>query len=100
DRPGGEILTAEGRSIRISAWDNRDLDRLKDEMDDMLFAAQIHGLAEIPVSRGEMISHCYQKAEAVHSEADALTLQRDVRLPLRRFGRMSPEVQSFIRRVY
>ncbi|SDC14083.1 GTP-binding protein HflX [Melghirimyces thermohalophilus] len=100
DRPGGEILTAEGRSIRISAWDNHDLDRLKDEMDDMLYAAQIHGLAEIPVSRGEMISHFYQKAEVVHSEVDGLTLKMDFRLPLRRFERMSPEVKSFIRRVY
>lgn len=53
DREGGAILSAEGETIRISAYDADDRERLKEKIDRVLNAAQIHGSAEIPVSRGD-----------------------------------------------
>ncbi len=63
DREAGAILSAEGETIRISAYDADDRERLKEKIDQVLNAVQIHGSAEIPVSRGEMISNLYRAAE-------------------------------------
>ncbi|PTX58690.1 GTP-binding protein HflX [Melghirimyces profundicolus] len=100
DLPGGAILTAEGESIRISAWNDGDLERLKEKMDAVLHSVQVHGSAEIPVSRGEIISHLYQAAEVFRTEVNGLTLKMDFRLSLKRYERMSPEVKACIRKVY
>lgn len=98
DREAGAILSAEGETIRISAHDADDRERLKEKIDQVLNAVQIHGSAEIPVSRGEMISNLYRAAEIVHTEVTDLTLKMEFRLPLRRYERMSPEMKSLIRK--
>ncbi|MFD1426191.1 GTPase HflX [Kroppenstedtia sanguinis] len=98
DREAGAILSAEGETIRISAYDADDREQLKEKIDQVLNATQIHGSAEIPVSWGEMISRFYQVAEIVHSEVDDLTMKVEFRLPLHRYERMSPEMKGLIRK--
>lgn len=100
DQAKEKILTAEGETIRISAWNTSDRERLKEKVDAMLNATQVYGSAEIPVSRGEVISQLYQVAEVVHSEVSDLMLKVDFRLPLRRYDRMSPEMKAWIQKDY
>lgn len=100
DQAEERILVAEGETIRISAWDSGDRERLKEKVDAMLNATQVHGSAEIPVSRGDLIFQLYQVAEVVHSEVSDLTLKVDFRLPLRRYERMPPEMKAWIQRDY
>ncbi|OYD09542.1 GTPase HflX [Paludifilum halophilum] len=100
DCAGEELVSTEGESIRISAFSDSNLERLTAKVDEMLHAAQVHGSAEIPVSKGEMISDLYRVADVIQSELSGLTLRIDFRLPLRRYERMSSEMKSCIRRVY
>ncbi|SMO56294.1 GTP-binding protein HflX [Melghirimyces algeriensis] len=94
------ILTAEGESIRISALDDGDLIRLKEKMDSMLHAVNVQGSAEIPVSKGEIISCLYKEADVFQSKVVGLTMKMDFQLPLRRYERLSQEVKAFICNIY
>jgi GTPase len=100
DRAEENVLMAEGESIRISALDEQDRERLKLKIDQMLHAAQICGVAEIPVSKGEWISRLYQTADVLSSEVKGMTLEVNFQLPLRRYERLSPEMKAMIRRTH
>lgn len=96
DQAEGELLTATGESIAITAFRQADLERLKQSIDQTLHRVQVRGSAEIPVSRGELISHLYQAAHVTHSEVNGLTMKVDFHLSRRRYERMSPEVKAFV----
>ncbi|SFS60414.1 GTPase HflX [Marininema halotolerans] len=99
DRESKELLTAEGETVHISAFEENDLIKLKEKISQVLYDAQIAGSAEIPVDRGEMISQLYEVAEVLHSEVNDLTMTLQFRLPRKRYERMSPEIKACIREV-
>ncbi|MDR6224284.1 GTPase HflX [Desmospora profundinema] len=99
DRSKGELLTADGESIEISAFRDSDLERLKQTVDRLLVQVQVRGSAEIPVSRGELISRLYQLADVTHSEVDGLMMKVNFHLPRRRYEQMSAELKEYMRDV-
>jgi GTP-binding protein HflX len=92
-----EKMPEEEGTLRISAFSDEDLERLKQAIDQALHREQVHGSAEFPVSRGEWIAALYRNAEVVRSEVSGVTVRIDFRLPLRRFRRLSKEVKDHIR---
>jgi GTP-binding protein HflX len=96
DRLQEEMPEEEG-ILRISAFSDADLERLKREIDQVLHREQVYGSAEFPVTRGEWIAALYRYAEVVRSEVSGVTVKIDFRLPLRRYRRLSREVKEHIR---
>ncbi|SEN43091.1 GTP-binding protein HflX [Lihuaxuella thermophila] len=84
-------------SIHISAFDDQDILRLKEKIEQVIFHEQIEGRAEIPVERGEWISALYRSAEILSSKVTELSIQIEFRLPLHEFERLSPELKRYIR---
>lgn len=99
DRVKEERMEAEGETIRISAFSDADLERLKEAIDRVLHREQVHGSAEFPVTRGEWIATLYRNAEVLRSEVSGVTVKIDFRLPLRRYRRLSAEVKEHIKMV-
>lgn len=99
DCGNGQLLSAEGDAIEISAFSDRDLSRLKQAMDQILYRVEVRGSAEIPVSRGELISRLYQVADVTRSEVDGLVMKVDFHLPRRRYDRMPSEMKAYMREV-
>lgn len=97
DRVKGEMPEEGEGTLRISAFSDEDLERLKRTIDQMLHREQVHGSAEFPVTRGEWIATLYRNAEVVRSEVSGVTVKIDFRLPLRRYRRLSAEVKEHIR---
>ncbi len=92
------VLTGEtsDKSIRISAFNNQDILRLKEKIEQVLFHEQIEARVEIPVERGEWISTLYRSAEILSSKVTELSMQIEFRLPLHEFERLSPELKRYI----
>lgn len=100
DRLEHQLLTAPGETIHMSAFNDEDLQQLLLQVDQMIHSTHFHGTAEIPVSRGEMISHLYRVADVIQSEVKGLTMEVSFRLPLRRYERMSDDIKACIRKDY
>ncbi|SDX16017.1 GTP-binding protein HflX [Marininema mesophilum] len=100
DQGRGEVLSAEGELIQISALAEADIARLKEKIAQILYEAQVSGSAEIPVARGEMISQLYEVADVLHSEVNDLTMTLHFRLPRKKYERMPPEIKACIREVH
>ncbi|MBA4494445.1 GTPase HflX [Paenactinomyces guangxiensis] len=89
DAPGDHV-------IQVSAFNDMDIARLKQEIEQALEREQIEGKAEIPVERGDWISALYDSAEILSSRITELTIEIKFCLPLKNYQRLSPELKACI----
>ncbi|TCS93811.1 GTPase HflX [Hazenella coriacea] len=83
-------------SIHISALEETDLERLKKKIAEVLSKEFFVGTAWVPTHRGEWISHFYQVAEVLHSEADDQYVKLQMRIPKRQFQKLHSDIKACI----
>jgi GTP-binding protein HflX len=91
------ILEVGGEVIRISAFHDEDLLRLKEKIEQMLKQEHVEGTVDIPVERGEWISALYRHAEVLHSDVMDLTIQIQFRISRHEWERFPGELKSCLR---
>ncbi|GIP32626.1 GTPase HflX [Paenibacillus sp. J2TS4] len=88
-----EWLTAPGDYMRLSAYEPKDLDRLKERIQDRLSGIRIE--YRIPASRGDLLAKIYRLGEVMSSEVDGEELALIVQA-----GRSEYEVRGHLLKEY
>lgn len=90
-------LLAPGRdAITISAFSDRDLERLVHAIDERLHETAIIGRAEIPAEKGDWLALLHRRAQVHETEMDGSCLRISFRMPKRHFERLPSDLRSQI----
>ncbi|MDN4593848.1 GTPase HflX [Polycladomyces subterraneus] len=90
-------LLAPGRdAITISAFSDKDLERLVHAIDARLHDAAVIGRAEIPAEKGDWLALLHRRAQVQETEMDGSCLKITFRMPKRRFDRLPSDLRSHI----
>lgn len=86
-------------SIRISAFDSDDLERLKRELEDLLFSEELIGEITIPPKDGAYLTQILRYGEALEMDAEGADMKVRFRIASRHFKRFPKELQEKIERI-
>lgn len=97
DRVTEPPLLAPGRNaITISAFSDRDLERLVHAIDARLNETAVNGRAEIPAAKGDWLAWLHSRAQVLETEIDGSCLRVTFRMPKRHFDRLPPDLRAQI----
>jgi len=85
-------------AIAVSALRDRDLERLKEKIDQLLREEWLEGAVKLPVERGDLISELYAKAEVRSSKVDGVIMDLQFRISLKEWERLSTELKKRMER--
>jgi GTP-binding protein HflX len=83
-------------AIRISAFSDEDLIRLKERIKQMLSGDQLFGTVEIPVERGDLLSALHEAVDELKSKASGMVIHLAFRVSRTRFEKLPHELKKRI----
>ncbi|RKN84114.1 GTPase HflX [Paenibacillus ginsengarvi] len=89
-----ELWTAEGDSLRVSAFAEPDLERLKTAVQEKLMGGKRRFV--IPAGRGDLISLLYRVGDVLEQEVDGEEIRFDVRLKQSEFDKMGHIFKAYM----
>lgn len=89
-----ELGEREGNRMMISAFNQSDLERLKEKIEELLYQHDFKGTVSFSVEKGDWISALYRHAEILHSETEDLEISFQYRLPRNKLSSLPRDLQE------